>query len=275
MNIANFNWKSYLAKIQRQSYAVIGLLSFALLSIGAGGVWFYLDKKEAAEESERLKKQQELAAKIKKVNDYYKDILDGASPGKVVDIIVAVSQSSLPVKLAGFSLDSYKCDLSTCAFSFLSQDGKIFNIQDLYFHGDYYKPNISPKGVEYQIKSSPLKSDDLHKRFEARESIDTVNCSELINYVRSFNSLMTDKKFQLNLSGYPASSIESIENVIPEVKNKYALKSVKWNAILDDDILAVTAFLKRQAYSESFRINKIEKKKSSGIEISGNLICTI
>lgn len=55
MNIANFNWKSYLAKIQRQSYAVIGLLSFALLSIVAGGVWFYLDKKEAAEESERLK----------------------------------------------------------------------------------------------------------------------------------------------------------------------------------------------------------------------------
>lgn len=87
MNIANFNWKSYLAKIQRQSYAVIGLLSFALLSIVAGGVWFYLDKKEAAEESERLKKQQELAAKIKKVNDYYKDILDGASLGKLLILL--------------------------------------------------------------------------------------------------------------------------------------------------------------------------------------------
>lgn len=97
--------------------------------------------------------------------------MTGLLYGKVVDIIVAVSQSSLPVKFAGFSLDSYKCDLSTCTFSFLSQDGKIFNIQDLYFHGDYYKPNISPKGVEYQIKSSPLKSDDLHKSLKQEKAL--------------------------------------------------------------------------------------------------------
>ncbi|EIX4635190.1 pilus assembly protein [Escherichia coli] len=275
MNLSNFDWKTYLAKIQRQSYLAIGGVMFVLLCICAGGVWYFYDQKESAKEVERKRQEQELANKIKSINDYYTDILSGSSTTKAIDIFLAINQSSVPLSLSGFNLDLYTCDTNSCTFSYSTTNEKIFNIQEINFLDEYYKANVSEKGLEYQISQSPLADNDLREKYYSMEDISVADCSELVNYVHSFNSLTSNSQGKIVLSGYPDSSISSVEDVLPDIKKKYGFKNVQWSTTLPDDILGVTSFLSRQAYKESFRVNKIEKKQSSEIEISGKLLCAI
>ncbi|EIY6048118.1 pilus assembly protein [Escherichia coli] len=275
MNLSNFDWKTYLAKIQRQSYLAIGGAIFVFFCICAGGVWYFYEQKESAKEVEKKRQEQELANKIKSINDYYADILSGSSTTKAIDIFLAINQSSVPLSLSGFNLDLYSCDVNSCTFSYSTTNEKIFNIQEVNFLGEYYKANISEKGLEYQISQSSLADNDLREKYNSMEDIPVADCSELVNYVHSFNSLTSDSKGKIVLSGYPDSSISSVEDVLPEIKKKYGFKNVQWSTTLPDDILSVTSFLSRQAYKESFRVNKIEKKQSSEIEISGKLLCAI
>ncbi|HAL9362920.1 TPA: pilus assembly protein, partial [Escherichia coli] len=243
--------------------------------ICAGGVWYFYEQKESAKEVEKKRQEQELANKIKSINDYYADILSGSSTTKAIDIFLAINQSSVPLSLSGFNLDLYSCDVNSCTFSYSTTNERIFNIQEVNFLGEYYKANISEKGLEYQISQSSLADNDLREKYNSMEDIPVADCSELVNYVHSFNSLTSDSKGKIVLSGYPDSSISSVEDVLPEIKKKYGFKNVQWSTTLPNDILSVTSFLSRQAYKESFRVNKIEKKQSSEIEISGNLLCAI
>ncbi|ENC2565073.1 pilus assembly protein [Escherichia albertii] len=275
MNLSNFDWKTHLAKIQRQSYFAVGVLVFILFCVFTGGAWYFFQQKEASKEAEKIRAEQEFVNNVKRINDYYANILSGASPQKAIDIFLAIRQSSVPLSLSGLNLDEYNCDITNCTFSYTTANDKIFNIQEFNFLGKDYKANVSEKGLEYLITPSPLADDSFFNKYNSRENIFVADCSELVNYVQSFNSTIPNSKGKIILSGYPSSSISSIENILPEVKSKYGLKNVQWRATLSDDILAISSFLDRQAYSESFRINKIEKKNSSEIEISGKLLCAI
>ncbi|EOU3971294.1 TPA: pilus assembly protein [Salmonella enterica] len=275
MNLSNIDWKTYLAKIQRQSYLTIGALIFIFFCVCIGGIWYFFQQKEATNEAAKKTAEQELANNVKRINDYYASILNGASPQKATEVLIAIRQSSVPLSLSGFNLDTYSCDVTNCTFSYISEDNKIFNTQEINFFGKDYKANVSEKGLEYQVEPSPLNNEGFIKKYDVRENISVADCSELVNYVQSFNSLKYDSKKNIVLSGYPDSSISAIENILPEVKSKYGFKNVQWSITLSDDILGISSFLNRQAYSESFRINKIEKKKSSEIEVSGKLLCAI
>ena len=275
MKLSNFDWKTYLAKIQRQSYFAIGALIFIFFCVCAGGGGYNIQQKEEAKEAAKKLAEQELANNVKRISDYYTSILSGASPQKTIAILIAIRQSSVPLSLSGFNLDTYNCDVTNCTFSYITEDNRIFNTQEINFFGKDYKANVSEKGLEYQVEPSPLDDDSFLKKYDLRQSISVADCSELVNYVQSFNSLKSDSKEKIVLSGYPDSSISAIENILPEVKSKYGFKTVQWSTTLSDDILRISSFLNRQAYSESFRINKIEKKKSSEIEVSGKLLCAI
>lgn len=273
MSLSELNWKNYITKIQRQSYLIIGVLSFILLGIMAGGTWYYFQHQQSVRDAEKLQAEQELAKKVKSVNDYYLSILNGVSLSQFIEVFLEVNKSSIPLSISGFKLDNYLCDLSKCTFSYKSSSDKIFNVQELFVFNNEYKANISDIGLEYMVSPSPFTNGSLVEKFQSRMPISVAKCSELVNYIHSFNSMITDGKKRINLSGYPQSSINTIENILPDVKEKYGFLNVQWSVTLPDNIVEMSSFLGRQAYSESFLVNKVEKKKSSDVEVSGILLC--
>lgn len=209
----------------------------------------------------------------KSIDDYYFRILNGAPLSQFVNSLLEINKSSIPLSLSGFNLDSYVCDLSKCTFSYKSLSGRIFNVQELSIFNNNFKANISDKGLEYMVSPSLLSNDSLIEKYKLRKPIAVAKCSELVNYVHSFNSMVADGKNKVNISGYPQSEISAVEHILPDVKNLYGFLNVQWTTILPDNIREISSFLGRQAYNESFLVNKVEKKKSSEVEVSGTLLC--
>ncbi|WP_407907735.1 pilus assembly protein [Escherichia coli] len=267
------NWKTYLATIQKKSYLFIGVLVFLLFILLAGGTWSYLQHRGSVKDAERIAAEQARARKINEINAYYLGILAGAPLDKVVSIMLDINKGRMPLSLSGFNLENYKCDLVNCIFSFTNSGPSVFNVQELKVFGGQYKANISEKTLEYSVDTSPLKNEVLTNKFNAREKISVPGCSELVNYIHSFNSLIQEAKGKFMISGYPSSSISSVEGMLPEVKDQYGFLHMQWNVVLPDNLLEFTSFLSRQAYKESFVVNKIEKKKPYEIEVTGNLLC--
>lgn len=273
MSLDKFDWKHYLTKVQKQSYLIFGVaVIFLFVSVGGGG-WYYFQQQESEKEAARVQAEREHDKKISSVSKYYKEILSGSSINNFIASLYEIDKSKIPLSLSGFTLDKYMCDVNKCTFSYSASGGGVFNVQELFFNGESYKANISENGLEYGVDPSPLAQDLLINSFNAREEIPVAECSELINYVYSFNSTMAGVKSKLKLLGYPQSSISKIENVLPEIKEKYSFLNVKWSVVLPDNALEMSSFLSRQAYKSSFLINKVEKKNSLEVEISGALLC--
>ncbi|MDA6495009.1 pilus assembly protein, partial [Escherichia coli] len=76
----------------------------------------------SAKEVEKKRQEQELANKIKSINDYYADILSGSSTTKAIDIFLAINQSSVPLSLSGFYLDLFSFDVNSCSFSYSTKN---------------------------------------------------------------------------------------------------------------------------------------------------------
>lgn len=273
MGLDKFDWKHYLTRIQKQSYFFLGVAVIFLFVAVGGGVWYYVQQQESEKEAARLQAEREHNNNVASINKYYKEILTGSSINNFMTTLYEVDKSKIPLSLSGFALDKYGCDINKCTFSYSALGGGVFNVQELYFNGESYKANISENGLEYGVEPSPLSQDLLMDQFNSRQEIPVAECSELINYVYSFNSTVVDVKKKLKLLGYPQSSISKIENILPEIKEKYGFLNVKWSVVLPDNTLEISSFLNRQAYKSSFLINKIEKNNSLEVEISGALLC--
>ncbi|SPW31143.1 Uncharacterised protein [Edwardsiella tarda] len=273
MTFTGYNWRSYLTKIQKQAYLIIGITTFLLFSLISGGVWYYFQHQESEKENTRLRAEQEHVRKVKAVNDYYADILTGVTIHQFLEVMYEINKSKTPLMLSGFDLAQYTCDIQKCSFKFKSKSGSIFSVQELFFSDSGYKANISEDGLEYEISPSPLTHNTLLKKLKARQDIPVAGCSELVNYIHSFNSSANSVKSKLSLSGYPQTSISSIDNVLPDLKDKYDFLNVQWSVTLPDNILELSFFLIRQAYNSSFLIKKVEKKSSAEVEISGTILC--
>lgn len=266
------NWKGS-AKLKRV-FIVIGV--FMTLIIGVVS-FFYIDSYQEQEKvklAKILKESQESNSK-KNISDFYINAFDGSSIDNFLTLLKEINISRIRLEQSGFSEYYYECDTLICNFNYKLKPGALFNVQDKKMWGLKYKATFSDDELSYTDIPSNLNNNILKDLFINESEILPPACSNVLNYLYSYNSSRSNENERIVIKSLPATSVASQENSFPQYKHSYSFMVGEFTLNYSDNSILMKAFLDRKPYRNYFLITGFNKLQDGNniISLNGKFIC--
>ncbi|EBX3080625.1 hypothetical protein DSM69_09460 [Salmonella enterica subsp. enterica serovar Agama] len=104
--------------------------------------------------------------------------------------------------------------------------------------------------------------------------LDVVKCSNLLNYLYGYNSVM-EQSDRVKVSKLPYSSVANAEQQFPAYRDSYGLLTGEFEVHVPDGFSDVHLFSERNPYKDLFIVQHIEKSVKTGTDIilKGVFVC--
>lgn len=265
-----WNYNHKLKPMMGKGVLMVMVLVLLLLIVAAGGgSWYYIHKKNAEIEELRRQKIAEAQRKLDNIHSFYETAFSGMDVAEFLDLYQEILRSRYPLELTGYQEVSFGCDNGNCHFSYKPKADAIFNVQEKLFRGEKYVATFAPDTADYQNIPAGSKESPMLTSFRNHEKINLPTCSDVLNYLYSYNSLSAQP---FKLDELPASSITADEESSPSNPDNQGLLTGKWSVTLEDNYFTVSAFWHSHLYADTFIIKSVEKKDNT-LNLSGNILC--
>lgn len=248
------------------------VLLMVLVSGGLTGYYYYTKYKKAAELA-KAKQQAAMQLQQKKdsIHSFYEAALKGADVAVFMQLYDEILRSRQPIVMAGFSEDNFSCSTDSCQFSYLANDNAVFSVQQKWFRQQSYSPSFSQNSMDFTAIPSALDHNALLEAFNQHQPISLVGCTDLLNYIYGYNSMVAAER-RFTLTELPASSVIGTEDALVGNAENYGLLAGKWQLSLPDNYVSVASFWQQRPYSSSFIFQSVAGKKGT-LDINGTFLC--
>ena len=266
------NWKGS-AKLKKV-FIIIGV--FITLVIGAVSYFYYgyYQDQEKIKSAKSLKIKQENNSK-KSISDFYIKAFDGSSIDNFLILLKEINISRVRLEQSGFSEYYYQCDTLVCGFNYKLKPGALFNVQDKIMRRLKYKAAFSDDELSYAEIPSDLNNNFLKERFINESDISPPACSNVLNYLYSYNSSRSNEDERIVIKSLPATSVASQEDSFPGYKHSYGFMVSEVTLSYSDNSILMKAFFDRKPYRNYFLITGFNKSQDGNniISLNGKFIC--
>lgn len=272
MNNILADWKS---SENTRKYLIIALVIFLIFS--GFGIYLYYshlqEQTKVKEEKERKLKQEQNSKNA--ITEFYTKAFEGASIVNYFSFLKESEKSRIPLLWSGFNEVQYQCNTSSCEFDYNLMPGAIFSTQKKFFFGKEYEPSFSEDNLVYSEVESNLIGNLLLDKMNNNESITAPNCSDMLNFIYSYNSSKRIKSEFININRLPVSSISSQEDSYPDYIHNYELLVGEFTVTNSNNYVEAQDFWLKKPYKDYFIITEVTKEKNNtnNLSIKGNLIC--
>jgi len=246
--------------------------------IGAGWYYFIYQPALAVAEAKRLENEK-LQHDIKAVDTFYLSSLTGGGIPQFVMLLTEIVNSYELIKKFSYIKENYTCNAKGCTFNYQLDKNGTFLVIDKIFWGETYKSSFSDKGFDFKNLKSGLDKNNLLTAYKANRKITVGLCNDVLSYLYSYNSIVS-ADWRIIVESAKESKVATLEKTLSKGgKIKFhGLNFIKWSMKYpkmepDDDrkLLYLASLFDRQAYKESFIIQKIDTFKEK--KISGVIVC--
>lgn len=292
-----FVWKN---KKLSSGTAIIILVVITLILVcgGGGAYWYYcIEVPRQEQEALRIQQEQKIQSDIAAVNAFYEKTLAGGNYLQVISLLREINRSRLLLDSIGFIEKDFVCNMKNCSFNYELAGNTIYNTPQKPFYGEYYDVSLIGAGESkkqrgassgtkknedvFSYKNLPgIKQSSLLAGYKKRESLVFQRCSNIVNYINSYNSVFSsmpgpDRKTKLlSMDKYPQSPVMSTEKSLGTKVHYYGMLSAPLTlTIKETGIPHLVSVIQGLAYKESFIINGIELNEREGYKISGVMVC--
>lgn len=266
-----YNWLYHDTMSSRGRVAGIFVLAVLLVAAMGGGTWYYFHTKAEKKAEEVRRVAAAVEQKRAAVRNFYTTALTGAGADGFLALYTEILRSRQPIELTGFREDNFSCTTDTCNFSYVAEENTVFSIQDKWFREVSYAPSFSPSSVEYTGIPAEMSTNPVLEAFQQQAPISEPDCSDLLNYLYSYNSLV-DAGQRFTLTELPSSSVSAVEDALPGNPYNHGLLAGKWRVSLPDNYVSVFSFWRERPYSSSFIFQSVAGKQGN-LDISGTFLC--
>lgn len=266
-------WKKKLKKSGSRRNGVVILAGFLVTAICIAGGGLYIkkvnDKKAAAEvERQKIKRTQE------SITTFYRNAFTGVDLNQLSGVIREIERSRLPFSLIGFTETDYSCSNYSCRFIYELNDTFVFSVTDKNFFNTSYEGSFTENTLNFE--NVMIKSGDsrLLKNMNKGVQLDVVKCSNLLNYLYGYNSVM-EQSDRVKVSKLPYSSVANAEQQFPAYRDSYGLLTGEFEVHVPDGFSDVHLFSERNPFKDLFIVQHIEKSVKTGADIilKGVFVC--
>ncbi|TGU76961.1 hypothetical protein [Hafnia paralvei] len=266
-------WKKKLKKSGSRKSVIVITICILLITIFAAGSGLYISKvnnEKLAAENEKLK--------IKRIQEgitsFYRKAFVGVDLNQLPGVIQEIDRSRLPFSMIGFKETEYYCSNLSCRFIYELNDMFVFSVTDKNFFNTNYEGSFTENTLNFDkvmIKSGDSR---LLKNMNKGAQIDTVKCSNLLNYIYSYNSIM-DQSDRVKVSKLPFSSVSTAEQQFPSYRDSFGLMIGEFEVHVPDNLSESYLFAEKNPYRDLFIVQNIEKSVKTGADIilKGVFVC--
>lgn len=272
MNEIINNWKDSV-KIKRILIVAMVIIIVAV-SLGSYLYYSHHQEQEKIKIAKELKIKQEQAGK-KTIEDFYENAFEGGSIDKLVVLLNEINRSRVNIERSGFTEYAYQCNQSTCNFNYKLRQGALFSVQEKIFYKDRYKPSFSADELSYNEVLSKLDSNKIKNKFNNEEKITPPSCSNVLNFIYSYNSLQDDPNEKIIITSLPTSSVSSQEDTYPNYQYSYGFMVGNISLTHSDNAFKMKTFWERKPYKDYFLFDSFQKTSEINniIQLNGKFIC--
>lgn len=266
------NWKDS-ARLKK---VLIGFGVFFILIIGVASYFYYgyHQEQEKIKLAKILKEKQEGNSK-QSISDFYAKAFEGSSIDNFLILLNEINISRIRLEQSGFSEYYYQCDISACDFNYKLKSGALFNVQDKIMKKVRYKAAFSEDELSYTEIPSNLNHNTLKDHFINDGMISPPACSNVLNYLYSYNSSRSNESDRIIIKSLPATSVASQEDSFPGYKHSYGFMVGEFTVKYNDNAILMKAFFDRKPYVNYFLVTGFNKSQDGGnsISLNGKFIC--
>lgn len=266
------NWKSS-GKIKN---IVIGVSIILIIIIGICAYFYYSHYTE--QEEIRLakdRKEKQIKNAQNAITDFYTKAFEGANITQLIKVLSEINISRIPLQETGFNEDYYNCNPNECDFKYVLKDNAIFNSQNKIFFEKSYEPIFSDKELSYTNVGSFMNQNSLSELFNQDKEINLVSCSDLLNYIYSYNSSKKQVNDKIIITSLPENSVASQESSYPEYRHSYGFMVGQFTVNHSDNPFIMETFWLGKPFQKSFLITGLTKMQNTKnmVTLEGKFIC--
>lgn len=266
-------WKMKLIRNNSRKNVIVFLIGFLLIIIFVAGLGIYLKKandEQQAAEVERLK----LKRTQDSITTFYVNAFTGIDLNQLPGVMREIEHSRLPFNMVGYTESEYNCINKSCRFIYELSDSFVFSVIDKKFFNVSYEGSFSENTLNFENLMINSDESQLHKKMNAGEQIDAIKCSNLLNYLYGYNSVM-DKSDRVKVVKLPYSTVESAEKQYPSYRDSYSLLTGEFEVQIPDGFSETYFFSEKIPYKDFFIVQNIEKpvKTDTDVILKGVFVC--
>lgn len=272
MNEIINNWKDSV-KIKKILIIVVTIIVIAV-SICSYFYYSHNQEQKKIKIAKELKIKQEQTSK-KSIHSFYEQAFEGGSIDRLIILLNEINRSRVNLERSGFTEYAYQCDKSTCNFNYKLRNGSLFTVQEKVVYKNNYKPSFSEKELSYEGVNSKLDGNTIKNKFYNEEKITPPSCSNVLNFIYSYNSLQDDENEKIIITSLPTTSVDSQENTYPDYQHSYGFMVGNISLTHSDNAFKMKMFWEKKPYKNYFLINDFQKTSETNniILLNGKFIC--
>lgn len=265
-------WKKKLKKSDSRKSLII-ITGILLITLCATGTGFYISKVN----NEKLAAEME-RKKIKSAQDgitsFYRKAFIGVDLNQLPGVMQEIERSRLPFSMVGFKETEYYCSNLSCRFIYELNDMFVFSVIDKIFFKTNYEGNFTERTLNFDNIMIKSGESQLLKSMNKGAKINTVKCSNILNYLYSYNSVMKQSE-RVQVSKLPFSSVATAEQQFPSYRDSFGLMTGEFEVHVADSFSESYLFAEKNPYRDLFIIQNIEKSVKTGADIilKGVFVC--
>lgn len=261
-------------KTNRSGKSIIAILIGALvIAFSVAGAGFYVKKvndKKLADEAERLKVKNSQES----ITSFYREAFAGVDLHQLPIVMEEIKRSRQPFRMIGYTETDYNCSKGSCRFIYELNEMFVFSVIDKYFFDTVYEGSFTENTLNFEGVIIQSGEPRLLDKMNAGSPVDAVKCSNLLNYVYGYNSVVAQAD-RVKVSKLPFSSVISAEQQFPLYRNSYGLMTGVFEVHVPDDFYGAYLFSEKNPYRDLFIVKNIEKSVKTGADVilKGVFIC--
>ncbi|EAA7201517.1 hypothetical protein GKP91_04290 [Salmonella enterica subsp. enterica serovar Java] len=266
-------WKKKLKKSSPGGNTIVIIVGFLIITLCAVGTGLYIkkvnDEKLAANvERQKTKRTQD------SITSFYRMAFSGVDLNQLPGVMLEIERSRLPFSMIGFTETEYYCSNATCRFIYNLNDMFVFSVIDKKFFNTNYKGSFTEKSLDFDNVRIKTGESRILMNMNKGASFNTEKCSNLLNYLYGYNSVMAQPD-RVKVSKLPFSSVAAAEQEFPLYRDSFGLMTGEFEVHVPEGLSDVYFFAGTNPYKDLFIVKSIEKTVKTGADVilKGVFIC--
>ncbi|EBF4234769.1 hypothetical protein I3F86_002208 [Salmonella enterica] len=266
-------WKKRLKSDKSIKNVTVILSCFLVIAFCVTGAGFYIkkgndEKKSAEAERQKIKRNQD------SITSFYRKAFTGVDLNQLPGVIKEIERSRLPFSMIGFTETDYNCANGSCRFIYELNDMFVFSVIDKHFFNTAYEGSFTENTLNFDSVMIETGKSQLLNKMNSGSPVNSVNCSNILNYLYGYNSVVAQPE-RVKVLKLPFSSVMATEQQLPSYRDSYRLMTGEFEVHVPDDFSGAYLFSENNPYKDLFIVQNIEKSVKTGANVilKGVFVC--